>query len=289
MRIVYFCDSRWSVAGLASPLFILAHRVHAISTSFHGIGWAGTEEYSVLSKAVALARMGRAVPRAARCLSRVTPRPRRTTWRCWTVPFSTTSCPCASGQGWWQPPPSAGSRPTAVGLYSSYLAALAHAAVTDGVVVAGERDDLNAVAQLFDLDPAEVEAALTGSDGVCCGEGTRFRLAPRDMVVFTGEMSVPRPVGESRAEAAGLAPRSAVTKKVKLVVAADPDSLSGKAADYDVPIVTEEALPRYCSERDTPERDCFRTNSSSAVVTRCGSTLLRERYGAGAKEARTAS
>ena len=94
------------------------------------------------------------------------------------------------------------------------------------------------------------------------------------------------------AEAALLVPRSALTKEVQLVVAADPDSLSGKArkaADYGIPIVTEEALPRYCSERDTPERDDCRTNSSSAVVTRCGSTLLRERDGAGAREAHTAS
>jgi len=65
------------------------------------------------------------------------------------------------------------------------------------------------------------------------------------MVVFTGEMSVPRPVWEKRAVAAGLVPRSGVTKKVKLVVTADPDSLSGKArkaADYGIPIVTEEAF-----------------------------------------------
>jgi len=36
-----------------------------------------------------------------------------------------------------------------------------------------------------------------------------------------------------------------VTKKVKLVVAADPDSLSGKArkaTDYGIPIVTEDAF-----------------------------------------------
>ncbi len=112
-------------------------------------------------------------------------------------------------------------------------------------MTAGERDDLDAVAHVLDLDPAEVDAALAGSDGVCCGEGTRFRLDPGDMVVFTWEMSVPRPVWEKRAVAAGLVPRSGVTKKVKLVVAADPDSLSGKArmaADYGIPIVTEEAF-----------------------------------------------
>jgi DNA polymerase-3 subunit epsilon len=38
-----------------------------------------------------------------------------------------------------------------------------------------------------------------------------------------------------------------VTKKVKLVVAADPDSLSGKARkarDYGIPVVGEDALGR---------------------------------------------
>ncbi len=82
-------------------------------------------------------------------------------------------------------------------------------------MTAGERDDLDAVAHVLDLDPAEVDAALAGSDGVCCGEGTRFRLDPGDMVVFTWEMSVPRPVWEKRAVAAGLVPRSGVTKKVR--------------------------------------------------------------------------
>ena len=120
---------------------------------------------------------------------------------------------------------------TAVGLHRSYLAALARAALADGVVTAGERDDLDAVARLLDLDPCEVDAALEGSSGGCGRtEGAGFWLDPGDMVVFTGEMSVPRPVWEKRAVAAGLVPRSAVTKKVKLVVAAGPDSLSGKGA-----------------------------------------------------------
>ena len=114
------------------------------------------------------------------------------------------------------------------------------------MVTAGERDDLDAVARLLDLDPCEVDAALEGSNGGCGRtEGAGCRLDPGDMVVFKGEMSVPRPVWEKRAEAAGLVTRSAETKKVKLVVAADPDSLSGKArkaADYGIPIVTEEAF-----------------------------------------------
>jgi len=79
------------------------------------------------------------------------------------------------------------------------------------------------------------------------------------MLVFTGEMSLPRPAWEKRVEAAGLAPRSAATNKVKLVVAADPDSLSGKAsktADSSIPMWSRRKHPpQYCRERDTPERD----------------------------------
>lgn len=65
-------------------------------------------------------------------------------------------------------------------------------------------------------------------------------LAPGDMVVFTGTMPESRDEWERRAVAHGFVPRPAVTKKVKLVVAADPDSLSTKAKrarGYGIPIV----------------------------------------------------
>jgi len=64
-------------------------------------------------------------------------------------------------------------------------------------------------------------------------------------VVFTGEMSLPREEWVRRAMDAGLVPHSSVTKKVALVVAADPDSLSGKARKaeaYGIPIVGEWAF-----------------------------------------------
>jgi len=44
---------------------------------------------------------------------------------------------------------------------------------------------------------------------------------------------------------AGYTPWNGVTKKVKLVINADPDSLSGKtkkARDYGIPVVVESAL-----------------------------------------------
>ncbi|WP_104135462.1 MULTISPECIES: hypothetical protein [unclassified Cryobacterium] len=58
-------------------------------------------------------------------------------------------------------------------------------------------------------------------------------------------MNRPRSDWESELLARGFAPKSAVTKKVILLVAADPHSLSGKARkarDYGIPIVGEAAL-----------------------------------------------
>jgi DNA polymerase-3 subunit epsilon len=55
-------------------------------------------------------------------------------------------------------------------------------------------------------------------------------------------MSRPRSEWEEHLRRSGFEPWSAVTKNVRLVVAADPDSLSGKARkarDYGIPIVGE--------------------------------------------------
>ncbi len=58
-------------------------------------------------------------------------------------------------------------------------------------------------------------------------------------------MTLPRGVWIDRARAAGLVPHPSITKKVSLVIAADPDSLSSKApkaADYGIPIITKNAV-----------------------------------------------
>jgi DNA polymerase-3 subunit epsilon len=65
-----------------------------------------------------------------------------------------------------------------------------------------------------------------------------------DTVVFTGQMLDPRDVWIDRASAAGLRViQGYVTKATRVLVAADPFSLSSKARRaraYDVPIVSEE-------------------------------------------------
>lgn len=128
-----------------------------------------------------------------------------------------------------------------------YLECLARAAWTDCVITEEERSDLDAVAGLLGLPVAAVDDALratapgSGTSGTT-SDVAHFALQPGDVVVLTGEMALPRAEWERRVLAAGLLCGDGVTKKTKLLVAADPDSLSGKARKanaYGIPIVTE--------------------------------------------------
>ncbi|GAB2859195.1 exonuclease domain-containing protein [Lentzea nigeriaca] len=129
--------------------------------------------------------------------------------------------------------------PEVMGLHRDYLAALAEAAREDGVVTADEEADLRLVASLLGVEPGEVVPQRT------------VRLSLGDLVVFTGEMREPREVWENRALSAGLAVKAGVTKKTALVIAADPDSLSGKAdkaRGYGIPIVSEDLFAGLLGE-----------------------------------------
>ncbi|WP_068929349.1 hypothetical protein [Planobispora rosea] len=86
--------------------------------------------------------------------------------------------------------------------------------------------------------------ALTSASREPSSALSRFRLAPGDPVVFTGEMDESREVGEARARRADYVPHSNVTKKVRLLAAANPDTLSGKTRAYGISIVTPEAFGR---------------------------------------------
>jgi DNA polymerase-3 subunit epsilon len=72
-----------------------------------------------------------------------------------------------------------------------------------------------------------------------------FALAAGDYIVLTGDMLRSRDEWQGELQNRGFVPWNAVTKKVKLLAAADPDSLSGKARkarDYGIPIVGEQGL-----------------------------------------------
>jgi DNA polymerase-3 subunit epsilon len=133
-------------------------------------------------------------------------------------------------------------------LNGRYLEAMASQAWADEVVTNDELSDLRLLGRLLGFHEAAVNQALEKARTAPVAVASvpaKFRLRHGDMLVFTGEMSRSREDLERAATQAGLIPHGGVTKQVKLVVAADPDSLSGKAkkaAQYGIPIVNEDAF-----------------------------------------------
>lgn len=140
------------------------------------------------------------------------------------------------------------SRDTACALHESYFDAVVHAAWADGVLTIDEVSDLATVAKVLSLEAPRVTAALTSPPEMPV-ETTpavqRLTLSPGMQIVLTGDMARPRDAWCALLVDFGVIPKPAVTKSVAIVVAADPDSLSGKARkarDYGIPVVSEEWL-----------------------------------------------
>jgi DNA polymerase-3 subunit epsilon len=139
------------------------------------------------------------------------------------------------------------SRTTCAALHREYFEQLTAVAWADGQLTTDEIGDLADVAKLLSIpgdvvleamQPREVASDPVAPDAVV----GRFELVAGDLIVLTGAMRRLRDEWYAILEDCGLLPWPAVTKKVKLVVAADGDSLSGKAAkarDYGIPIVDE--------------------------------------------------
>ncbi|ASD22762.1 DNA polymerase III subunit epsilon [Cryobacterium sp. LW097] len=150
------------------------------------------------------------------------------------------------------------NRATCEALHRQYFAALTALAWSDGILTGAELADLVSVGMLLAIPTATIAAALdetrqqTPAPAVAAPAGADFVLVAGDLVVLTGEMSRTRSELERELRELGLVPWRAVTKKVKLLVAADADSLSGKARkarDYGIPIVDEATLARLSSAR----------------------------------------
>lgn len=137
------------------------------------------------------------------------------------------------------------------GIHQNYLRALVSQALKDGVVTDVEERDIARVAGLLGLDRQFLDA--------CLAETSSKSKLPQESLVgktvcFTGELRcrlngqlIERSQAEQLAQEAGLVPVSSVTKKLDLLVVADPDSNSGKAKkarDYGVRIITETAFWR---------------------------------------------
>jgi DNA polymerase-3 subunit epsilon len=143
-----------------------------------------------------------------------------------------------------------------IDLHHGYLRQLAQAVWEDGVLTDDERRDVDTVATLLaiDADTAEAILASTGNRSTAPQLAERpplsvtgLTLRPGDTVVLTGQMQRGRAEITAQARAAGLRMTSAVSRKTSVVVAADPDSLSGKARDartLGVPVVNEHTFLR---------------------------------------------
>lgn len=125
------------------------------------------------------------------------------------------------------------SREDAATIHQQYLAALARLALEDGPITSDGRADLVSVAELLGLSADHVDSALQSVSRRKDHHAypiRRFTLQPGDRVVFTGEApGMSRSELEYEARMRGLWVTGSVSKKTKLVAAADPDSLSGKA------------------------------------------------------------
>lgn len=142
------------------------------------------------------------------------------------------------------------SRGTVAQLHQDYLRAVAAEALADGVVTDDERAELDSVATALGLGVPYVDEALAWATEEAQSKGTDtvgFALRPGDRVVFTGEMSRGRDEWVAEICAAGLA-TGGISKSTRLVVAEDPDSLSGKAVkarQYGIPVVDEKTFIRF--------------------------------------------
>lgn len=142
-----------------------------------------------------------------------------------------------------------------LGVHCSYLRELTRAAWADGVITEDERRDLDTVATLLGLDhnlaiqfiDEERPSAQREPARAYPVEMGGLSLRQGDKVVLTGAMTRSRDEITEQAAAAGLRITTAVSNKTRVLVAADPDSLSGKAKNarkFGVPIVSEHAFQR---------------------------------------------
>lgn len=134
--------------------------------------------------------------------------------------------------------------------HERYLNALARAAVADGVVTMSEREDLLLVSTLLGFGEEPLNVALDRARG---GHEAEVVVSTESLsgktVCFTGELRcefggqpITREMAESFAHAAGLIVKSGMSRKLDVLVTADPLTLSGKgrkAREYGTRVIAE--------------------------------------------------
>jgi DNA polymerase III epsilon subunit-like protein len=138
--------------------------------------------------------------------------------------------------------------------HTIYFKALCNAAVEHGSVGQSEHSDLELVSELLGVDksliPSSTSTAVTPSSALAVPAYAFQEDLRGKTVCFTGQSHlngrpIPRTSLENIAREAGLIVLPSVTHQLDLLVAADPESLSGKARkarEYGVRILAESVL-----------------------------------------------
>ncbi|MFF3036706.1 exonuclease domain-containing protein [Arthrobacter citreus] len=134
-------------------------------------------------------------------------------------------------------------------LHSYYVEELLSAAWADGVISDPEEADLRLAASVLGVPSRLVDEGLASrpveSPASSAAQTGTASILPGAIIVLTGTMTRPRAEFAEELIALGYGIGDNVTKKTSLVVAADPDSLSGKAAKarkVGIPVVGEDYL-----------------------------------------------
>lgn len=120
------------------------------------------------------------------------------------------------------------------------------------MITGEERQTLIDIAAALEVDVARIRSLIDEPQAPT--SPAQFSLSPGDRVAFTGSLDIPYEIWAQRAAAAGLDVGD-VTRKCVVLVAANPDTMSGKAQKaraHGVPVVGEAAFAKFLS---TLERD----------------------------------
>ena len=133
-------------------------------------------------------------------------------------------------------------------LHRSYFEDLVRVAWSNGELSIADSAELIAVARMLDV-PSEVVATALAAPAVAPRQPVtsidEVLLERGDIVVLTGDMARARADWGKELVARGLSLGTAVTMRTRLLVAANPESFTGKtgkARDYGIPIVSEFGL-----------------------------------------------
>ncbi len=148
------------------------------------------------------------------------------------------------------------SKQAVISLHNTYLKNLVKIALLDGVITEAEMNDIREVAAILNICSGDLDKTIDLCKSNLSKSEFTDKLIGREYqgksVCFTGTLSsmaygrlLTREEAQSIALEHGLIIKSGVTKDLDFLVAADPDSMSGKAKkarQYNIKIMAEQAF-----------------------------------------------